>query len=163
MKTRIRLFAFGKETEKSEQRNKRYKQEPNVNVRTEKFNCQHEEVNEWAQLQQGGQRKEFDNRKYTIWTTGRNETEEKYSTEPQGCVHTNKRPIFFVPRVLEREYKEGRTDKALQKIIIMCKISQIWPKTYKFKKLSKYHTYKLKEIHLKTHYSRISENERQRL
>ena len=60
MKTRIRLFAFGKEIEKSEQRNKRYKQEPNVNVRTEKFNCQHEEVNEWALLQQGGQRKEFD-------------------------------------------------------------------------------------------------------
>ena len=57
MKTRIRLFAFSKEIEKSEQRNKRYKQELNGNVRTEKFNNQHKEANEWAQLQQGGQRK----------------------------------------------------------------------------------------------------------
>ena len=39
---------------------------PNGNVRTEKFNNQHEEASEWAQLQQGGQRKEFNDRKYTI-------------------------------------------------------------------------------------------------
>ena len=120
MKTRIRLFAFSKEIEKSEQRNKRYKQELNGNVRTEKFNNQHKEANEWAQLQQGGQRKNSAIRN-TVWTTGRNETEEKYYTEPQGCVDTNKGTIFYVPRVLEREDKEGRTDKALQKIIIRCK------------------------------------------
>lgn len=53
MKTRIRIFAFGKEIEKSEQRNKRYKQEPNGNVRAEKFNSQHEEVNEWGSAAAG--------------------------------------------------------------------------------------------------------------
>lgn len=65
MKTRIRLFAFSKEI-KDINKNKRHKQEPNGNARPENSVNQHEEANERAQLQQGGQRKELLYRKCTI-------------------------------------------------------------------------------------------------